>query len=113
MQRIFSITLVLYSLVSFSSWGETMDDLVKREGLYYKKFSNLPFTGRVECDYQGYFNNGNKDGSWLIYYLNGQLHSKGNYENGKKEGLWVYNHYNGQEKNELTGTYRNGKKISN
>ena len=39
--------LVLLSL-SFPSFGETMDDLVEREGLYYKKFTDVPFTGQVE-----------------------------------------------------------------
>ena len=27
--------------------GETMDDLVKREGIYYKKFTDVPFTGKT------------------------------------------------------------------
>tara|TARA_B100001971_G_C18039092_1_gene456659 strand:+ start:145 stop:294 length:150 start_codon:yes stop_codon:yes gene_type:complete len=26
--------------------GETMDDLVERDGLYYKQFTDVPFTGK-------------------------------------------------------------------
>ena len=36
----FMISLPLNTVTS-----ETMGDLVKRKGLYYKKYSNLPFTG--------------------------------------------------------------------
>ena len=39
--------LVLLSL-SFPSFCGTMDDLVEREGLYYKKFTDVPFIGQVE-----------------------------------------------------------------
>ena len=49
MRTLFIIPLVLISLVSFPSWSETltMDDLVWRDDLYYKKFTNVPFTGEV------------------------------------------------------------------
>ena len=48
MRTLFIIPLVLMSLVSFPSWGETMDDLVIRAGLYYEKFTATPFTGKVD-----------------------------------------------------------------
>jgi len=38
------ISLVFSTLASV----ETMDDLVKREGRYYKKFTKRPFTGKVK-----------------------------------------------------------------
>ena len=125
------------SLVSFSSWGETMDDLVQREGVYYKKFSDVPFTGKVEGSNQGNIKNGKKEGPWLSYYSNGQLSSKGEYKNGDLEGPWLSYYSNGQlsskgeYKNgdlegpwvsyysdgsvneECTGTYKNGEKVSN
>ena len=49
MRTLFIIPLVLISLVSFPSWSETltMDDLVERNDLYYKKFTNVPFTGEI------------------------------------------------------------------
>lgn len=48
MRTLFIVPLVLMSLVSFPSWGETIDDLVEREGIYYKKFTDVPFTGKVD-----------------------------------------------------------------
>ena len=66
------------SLVSFPSWGLTIDDLVEREGVYYKKFTNAPFNGKVEGSVVGEFMNGKREGYWLIYWDNGKLSQKGN-----------------------------------
>jgi len=35
--------------------GETMDDLVERDGIHYKKFSDAPFTGKITGHTQGSF----------------------------------------------------------
>ena len=88
--------------------GETMDDLVKREGIYYKKFTEVPFTGKVTGKEQGSFRNGKKYGPFVSYYDNGQLFYKGTYKNGKWEGPWVYHHENGQLSSK--GDYKNDKK---
>jgi len=111
-----------------------MSDLVTRDGLYYKKFTETPFTGKVTGDEQGTFKNGVKEGAWveyfengqlrfkqnykngmlegafISYYKNGQLFAKGNHKNSKREGAWVYYHENGQL--EHKGNLKNGKKIS-
>ena len=72
------------SLVSFPSWGLTMDDLVERDDLYYKKFTDVPFTGEIDEGLKrGNFKNGRKEGPWIGYHENGQLHYKGEYKNGK------------------------------
>ena len=34
------------------------DDLVRREGLFYEKFTNIPFTGEATGQIQGSFKNG-------------------------------------------------------
>jgi len=47
--------------------GETMDDLVKRDGLYYKKFTVVPFTGNTTGITQGAFRNGKKEGPWVSF----------------------------------------------
>ena len=86
--------------------GETIDDLVKREGLYYKKFSDVPFSGKTTGRVQGTFRKGKKHGPWVGYWDNGQLSSKGTYKNGKEEGPWVRYHKNGQLR--YKGTYKNG-----
>ena len=58
--------------------SETLDDLVKREGIYYKKFSQVPFSGVTTGKSQGTIKNGIREGAWITYHPNGQLKSKGN-----------------------------------
>jgi len=53
--------------------SEIMDDLVKREGLYYKKFSDVPFSGKTTGIIQSSFKNGKKEGANLNYHENGQV----------------------------------------
>ena len=83
--------LTLFLLIFCTpSWSETltMDDLVERNDLYYKKFTNVPFTGEVSGRENGKFSNGKKNGEWLSYHKNGQLKDKENYKNGWKDGFW-------------------------
>ena len=65
MKKITSITLIFFlSLLSFPSWSETltMDDLVERDDLYYKRFTDIPFTGEVGGVGVGKFKDGKRDG---------------------------------------------------
>ena len=105
--RAFLLSLViLMSFLSTPAWSETMDDLVYRDNLYYKKYTDVPFTGKItgellfdagcQAAFQGSMKNGRKVGSWSEYYENGQLMAKGNYsEYGNIDGEWVYYNYNG------------------
>ena len=108
------LTILFLSLLSSPSWSETMDDLVKRDGLYYKKFSDVPFSGRVIDTHYGLITNGKREGEWTHYTSDGQLLSTGNYKNGKEEGEWDYYHGIGPLSTEnaqlsSTGNYKNGK----
>ena len=87
-------------------------DLVEREGLYYKKFTDVPFTGKVEGKEQGSFKDGEKDGSWITYHDNAQLCNKGGFWLGKKEGTWVWYSKDGTITEKLSGNYKNDIKIS-
>jgi antitoxin component YwqK of YwqJK toxin-antitoxin module len=130
-----TLLLILFiSLLSTPSWSETFDDLVKREGIYYQKFTNVPFNGKVTGSAQGAFKNGKREGAWAEYYENGQLLIKANYKNDKQDGAWARYWKNGQlwkkgndkngkrdgawaeyhENGQLwqKGDYKNGKKIS-
>ena len=97
-----------------------MDDLVEREGLHYKKFSVVPFTGKTTGNVQGTFRNGKKHGPWVSYWDNGQLQEKGTYKNGKLDGPRVtYNFYGTVEEGpfyldweEYTKTFKDGVRIS-
>ena len=87
-----------------------MNDLVKRNGLYYKKFSNVPFSGVTTGQTQGTLKNGKWDGSYVSYYDNGQLNYKLTFKNNKAEGASVHYHKNGQLWTK--GNYKNDKRIS-
>jgi antitoxin component YwqK of YwqJK toxin-antitoxin module len=94
------------------TFGETIKDLVERNGLYYKKFTVVPFTGNLTGKSQGTIRNGKKEGLSVFYYDYpdaGQLLWKGNYKDGKREGPWVYHHENGQLLSKTT--YKDGDKV--
>ena len=79
-----TLTILLLNLLfpTFSI-GETVDDLVERDGIHYKKFSDVPFTGK----------------------------SQGSFKNGKRYGPWVSYNEDGTVRHDFTGTLKNGKKV--
>ena len=97
---------VLLCLSASVVWSLEHKDLVKRHGVYYKKFTEVPFTGKVDGFYKGYIKNGKREGSWIGYHLNGQLMFKVGYKNGRREGVGIYYHENGQLNSK--GNYKNG-----
>ena len=104
---------VLFCLTSSVGWSLTMKDLEYRDGFHYKKFTEVPFTGKIGGQFNGLIENGKREGSWISYWGNGQLWKEGDYKNDKEEGYWVWYNYDGTIITELlTGTYKNGKKIS-
>ncbi|MEK9696512.1 MAG: hypothetical protein VW270_12145 [Candidatus Poseidoniales archaeon] len=124
-------------ICKFTGWNCPVDikDLVKRKGLYYKKVSDVPFTGKTTGKVQGslkngefhgpyvdYWDNGKlwskgtykdgkEEGPWVTYYKNGQLWGKGTFKDGKKEGPWVWYRKDGTVWERYTGTYKNGVKV--
>ena len=103
-----SVVLVVFLLPSLAS-GETMEDLVEREGIHYKKLTDVPFTGEVTGKPQGSFKNGKRDGPWVYYDDNGQLSRKRTYKDGELDGPSVWYHDNGQPS--LQRTYKDGVKV--
>ena len=74
-----------------------MDEIVKRDDTFYRKFSNIPFSGHIETYHPngqlkiiGDLSDGKKVGNWIEYYLSGIKKSEGQFANGKKDGPWVY-----------------------
>jgi hypothetical protein len=104
---IFLLTLLFSSL----AMGETMNDLMVRDGLHYKKITDVPFTGNVTGNYQGSFRNGKEDGPWVFYHKYGQLFYKGTLKDGKNDGPWVYYWGNGTVNEKYTGTHKNGVEV--
>lgn len=102
------VALVLMSLVSSPSWGLTLNDLVETNGLYYQKFTNVPFTGKVKGRHQGKFRKGRREGLWSVYHKNGRLSARGRFDGGEEEGTWEYFRENGSL--ERKGDFENGKR---
>ena len=94
-KTLITLFTVIFCLTSSVGWSETLCGLIKREGLYYKKFSDIPFTGKLDC-VNGSLINGKSEGYWVSYHDNGQLMYKGEYKNNKKVGYWVAYWDNGQ-----------------
>ena len=60
--------------------GETspdISDLVERDGIHYKKFSDVLFTGKFTGKEQGSFRKGEKDGSWVSFNEDGTVYQTG------------------------------------
>ena len=70
MKRILAPILLLVFLFPSLALGEEVakDDLVYREGLYYKKFTDVPFTGEITGQMlQGQFKKGKEEGPRVWY----------------------------------------------
>jgi antitoxin component YwqK of YwqJK toxin-antitoxin module len=74
-----------------------MDDLVKRDGLYYRKFTNVPFSGTLTGEEQGTIKDGVRIGRWVSYHDNGQLGYIGTFKDGVRIGRWLWYDKNGKE----------------
>ena len=96
--------LIIFLFLSPSlSWSKDVsrDDLVKRDGLFYEKFTDMPFTGNVTGKKQGKIIEGKPVGEFLTYYESGQLKEKINYKDGKKEGERILYYESGQLKDKI------------
>ena len=108
MIRILATALLALSLTVSGAFATQLNDLMRTDGLWYKKDTDVPFTGKVDQGLsRGELKNGEREGHWVIYYENGRLWYKGAYKNGKQEGPWLWYHDNGQLWSE--GAYKNGK----
>ena len=113
MKRFLAPILLVTLLFPSLALGQavTMDDLVITNGLFYKKFINVPFTGEVTGLEQGGFLNGKREGLWVSYYRGGQLLWAGSFLNGKREGFFVRYWRDGTVDASWTGTWKNGEKV--
>ena len=108
MIRILATALLALSLTASGAFATSIDDLLETDGLWYKKFTDVPFTGVVDEGLKrGAIKNGKREGPWVKYYENGRIWYKGAYKKGKQEGPWLGYHNNGQLWSE--GAYKNGK----
>ena len=70
---VFFSILILFPTNKCFSDSKTWENLVERKNLFFEKFKNTPFSGKVE-----------------VYWPNGYLKETGMIKNGKKDDLWEY-----------------------
>ena len=97
-QLFLSFLTILFILTTSVVLGEALNKryLVERNGLLYKHFSSVPFTGKVLGQWTGKLVDGQKFGKWKTYWLNGSLASEGEYiSGGIRSGVWKHYDANG------------------
>jgi antitoxin component YwqK of YwqJK toxin-antitoxin module len=108
MTRTLATALLALSLTASGAFATSFGELVLVDGLYHKKFTDVPFTGKVdEGRSRGALKNGNREGPWVVYHENGGVRGKGAFKNGKAEGHWRLYWDNGQVR--MKSTAKNGK----
>jgi hypothetical protein len=137
MIRILATALLVLCLTASGAFATSEDDLIYIDGLAYKKFTDVPFTGEVDegehrgaikngifegpwvgywpngrVEFKGTFKNGQREGPWVRFSIIGQLWLKGAFKNGKPEGPWLWYNEDGATDEDLSGTYRNDVKVS-
>ena len=104
--------LIVFLSLTFSSYGATLGSLEYLDGVYCAGDHDNPYTGIVEGKHHGLLINGIREGSWISKWSNGAISSQGSYQHGKKDGLWIGYTKEGAVDPRLTGTYKNGVRIS-
>ena len=90
MKKLYPLLSVLLLIVGCSKDPINYETkLVERDGIFYTKDTNKPYSGRV-----------------FSLYDDGKKKIKGNLKDGKSTGLWIWLHGNGQKKYEGTWNSR-------
>ena len=125
--------IVLAATGAAAAAGMVTDkDLVERNGLWFQKPSEIPYTDSTRGLKQRSYRQGKLHGRGIILYESGQLKVEMIYENGKlngpykmyfengrpmmrgtmkndqREGLWEVFYFNGEKSLHSSGEYRNG-----
>lgn len=105
LRYLFAFVFIVPTFVS--AHAVDFNDVVKRNGIYYKKFSDVPIKRNTDDKLQKYGKR--KDQYYEEYYSNGQLASKGIYRNDAKYSVWEW--YNNDGKLKKTETYYDSGKL--
>ena len=83
--------------------------LVEKDGVYYTKDTNTPYSGRVFSLHEngkkrgeGTLKDGTLDGSYTSWYDNGRKETKGSFKDKFPDGLYTVWYKNGQKEEEYT-----------
>ena len=119
MKRLLLIVLPLLLIVGCSS-PEPINyetTLIERDGVFYTKDTNKPYSGPVFSLYE----NGNKESEWTLkngrldglyklWYKSGKKWLQNTYKDGKLDGLSIY--WDRKELLDTKRTYKDGELIS-
>ena len=88
MRRFRPVFLILLLVLVSGCSGPTVDrgDLIIRDGLFYEKFSTVPFNGRTKGAFVGKIVDGTWDKTVFEFDLNGQLIRETDYARGIRHG---------------------------
>ena len=108
-----NLWVILFVIPLFAQNEYDITHLIKKNGLYIKKFSDEKVNGEVFQMFGdmkaplGKMKDGKMDGLWTWWYENGQKKEEITFKNGKRDGLETEWWSNGQKINEMT--YKDGK----
>ena len=115
-----TLSVLMFSLLASPVWSETVtiDDLVERNGIHYKNFTNVPFSGLVVQDcpegkpkdifqkgFSGRIVNGLREDYWIITSCLSSRIQRGNYSKGQRVDEWEF--YYGDGQLERIGSFKN------
>ena len=85
------LPLLLFILIGCSE-PQPIDSnlIIKRDGIYYEKFSQEPFSGKVKGKISGLVINGKLENEVFFYQDDGQLLRIGNFLEGVPSGKWKF-----------------------
>jgi len=88
MKYLLIISCLLFTSVGWSK-DISLDDLIEKDGLYYEKFTEKPFTGKVTGIKKGKIHKGIKKGKWIEYWESGTLKENYTIKRGKRHGEYL------------------------
>ena len=91
-----SLLAAVATCVAFPCCSADIEDLIKKNGLYYDLEADSPFSGEIGGQDSGFFKEGLKNGRWIYHHLNGQVKSEGDFQDGQEQGTWLGYYENGQ-----------------
>ena len=96
MKYLLIISCLLFTTVGWSKDVDWFDIVISgKDGLYYEKFTDVPFTGNVTGFAEGKVVKGIPEGVWLGFYESGELNYKGALKGDKRQGEWLRYSKNG------------------
>ena len=86
MKKILLVSLFLFS-PTITAETSYYKNLIEKEGLFYKKGSNKPYSGSVKGSQIGLMVKGKREKEWKEFYPNGNIKREVSFKNGVQHGL--------------------------